>query len=184
MSLRPTPPTVHPQRGATTDGAPSAGRLSSASRQRHRRCTRWLQVRGRSLPLAAGLLAESTVWAILRRLRETPGAPILLIVRAAVSSPTATHRPPLTSPIPHQMTPALTREPLPRSAAWPVLGHLDRRIGQLPYAQIGAFFLSPGLAVCLPMLTHRPFLNWTPSLRCRWDLCFVVSGVVLRPGRM
>ncbi|WP_084377125.1 hypothetical protein [Mycolicibacterium novocastrense] len=38
-------------------------------------------VGGRSLSIAAGLLSESTAWAVLRALREMPGAPILLVAK-------------------------------------------------------------------------------------------------------
>jgi hypothetical protein len=38
-------------------------------------------VGGRSLSIAAGLLGESTVWAVLRVLRDLPGAPILLVAK-------------------------------------------------------------------------------------------------------
>ncbi|MDZ7931244.1 MAG: hypothetical protein U5N21_14820 [Rhodococcus sp. (in: high G+C Gram-positive bacteria)] len=38
---------------------------------------------GRSLSHAAGLMSESSVWAALRVLRETPGSPLLLVARGA-----------------------------------------------------------------------------------------------------
>ena len=59
-------------------------------------------VGGRSLSLAAGLLSESTVWAILRRLRETPGAPILLIAKGSglVADRYALTTPDITDPTP------------------------------------------------------------------------------------
>nr|WP_172692643.1 hypothetical protein [Mycolicibacterium sp. CBMA 213]AVN58303.1 hypothetical protein B5P44_p00008 [Mycolicibacterium sp. CBMA 213] len=37
---------------------------------------------GRSLSIAAGVISESSVWAALRLLRETPGSPVLLVRRA------------------------------------------------------------------------------------------------------
>ena len=45
---------------------------------------------GRSLSIAAGLLSESTVWAVLRTLRDMSGAPILLVNKAPASMPMAT----------------------------------------------------------------------------------------------
>ncbi|OUS97403.1 hypothetical protein [Rhodococcus sp. NCIMB 12038] len=40
-------------------------------------------VGGRSLSHAAGLMSESTVWAALRLLRDTPGSPVLRVARGA-----------------------------------------------------------------------------------------------------
>jgi hypothetical protein len=85
-------------------------------------------VGGRSLSLAAGLLSESTVWAILRRLRETPGAPILLIAKGSglVADRYALTTPDITDPTPDDPgRPAVTDV----HPAWAVLGHPHRRIG-------------------------------------------------------
>lgn len=43
-------------------------------------------VGGRSLSLAAGLLSETTVWAVLRMLREMPGSPIRLVEQGGGTS--------------------------------------------------------------------------------------------------
>ena len=110
-----------------------------------------------------------------------PAHPSCSSQRVAVSSPTATHSPRLTSPIPHQMTPADLRSPTftprGRSSATSTSHRIVaiRVIGHLP---------PPGLAVCLPRSTHRPFSNWNRITPVSVGLCFVVSGVVLRPGRM
>ena len=85
-------------------------------------------VGGRSFSLAAGLLSESTVWAILRRLRETPGAPILLIAKGSglVADRYALTTPDITDPTPDDPgRPAVTDV----HPAWAVLGHQHRRIG-------------------------------------------------------
>ncbi|PTR24228.1 hypothetical protein C8K36_108243 [Rhodococcus sp. OK519] len=42
---------------------------------------------GRSLSHAAGLMSESTVWAALRLLRDTPGSPVLRVARGAGQLP-------------------------------------------------------------------------------------------------
>ncbi|QKT09611.1 hypothetical protein [Rhodococcus sp. W8901] len=44
-------------------------------------------VGGRSLSHSAGLMSESTVWAALRLLRDTPGSPVLRIARGAGQLP-------------------------------------------------------------------------------------------------
>jgi len=36
----------------------------------------------------------------------------------------------------------------------------------------------------LPLSAHRPFSNWNRITPVSVGLCFVLSGVVLRPGRM
>lgn len=86
---------------------------------------------GRSLSHAAGLMSESTVWAALRLLRETPGSPVLRVARGTGQLP---DRYALT-------TPADTAEPdqtaidrahvEPVHQAWSVLGLRGRRLYDL-----------------------------------------------------
>jgi hypothetical protein len=85
-------------------------------------------VGGRSFSLAAGLLSESTVWAILRRLRETPGAPILLIAKGSglVADRYALTAPDITDPTPDDPGRPAVTDVHPAGA---VLGHQHRRIG-------------------------------------------------------
>jgi len=57
----------------------------------------------------------------------------------------------------------------------------------IPWVALVVLAIATGLgllAVCLPMSTHRPFSNWNRITPVSVGLCFVVSGVVLRPGRM
>lgn len=89
---------------------------------------------GRSLSHAAGLMSESTVWAALRLLRDTPGSPVLRVARGAGQLP---DRYALT-------TPAATAEPdraaiararvEPVHQAWSVLGLRCRTIYDLVHS--------------------------------------------------
>ena len=87
-------------------------------------------VGGRSLSLAAGLLSESTVWAVLRRLRDTPGAPILLIGKGTglYADRYALTTPDVTDPTPDEPGRPLVTDVHP---AWTVLGQHHRRIYEL-----------------------------------------------------
>jgi len=87
-------------------------------------------VGGRSLSLAAGLLSESTVWTTLRRLRETPGSPLLLIRKGEGPRPDqyALVTPDVTDPHPDAHgRPRVT----PVHPAWIVIGHQHRRVYEL-----------------------------------------------------
>ena len=84
-------------------------------------------VGGRSLSIAAGLLNESTVWAVLRTLRDMPGAPILLVAKGTGLN---ADRYALTTPDvcdPHPYAPA---RPAVTDVhdAWSVIGLQHRRI--------------------------------------------------------
>lgn len=92
-------------------------------------------VGGRSLSLAAGLLSESTVWTTLRRLREMPGAPILLIRKGEGPRPDqyALVTPDVTDPYPDAPgRPRVT----PVHPAWIVIGHQHRRVHELVSAGV------------------------------------------------
>lgn len=86
---------------------------------------------GRSLSHAAGLMSESTVWAALRRLRDTPGSPVLRVARGAGQLP---DRYALTAP-----AGAVTRDEValerahvePVHQAWSVLGLRGRTLYDL-----------------------------------------------------
>ena len=177
MSPRPTPPTAHTPSAAPPPRCSKRWPSQQRGRQHHRWRTRgcsWRQIAltGRRLALRVHRVGDSAPAA--RDPRRTKGA--------AVSSPTATHSPPRTSPIPHQMTPADLRSPTftppGRSSATSTVAsdsrHTRNRASSSP----------PGLAVCPPMSTHRPFSNWNRITPVSVGLCFVVSGVVLRPGGM
>ncbi|MFF7943318.1 hypothetical protein ACFZC5_26700 [Nocardia gamkensis] len=89
---------------------------------------------GRSLSLAAGHLPESTVWGVLRELRDMPGAPILrtrpgrrlTADRYALVTPHHGHR--AIHPDPAQLSRARVE---PVHPAWTVLGLHCRRIHEL-----------------------------------------------------
>ncbi|MEU6188050.1 hypothetical protein [Nocardia sp. NPDC047038] len=89
---------------------------------------------GRSLSLAAGDLPESTVWGVLREIRDMPGAPILLTRpgrrltadRYALVTPHHGHQP--IRPNPTQLSRARVE---PVHPAWTVLGLHCRRIHEL-----------------------------------------------------
>lgn len=92
-------------------------------------------VGGRSLSLAAGLLSESTVWTTLRRLREMPGSPLLLIRKGEGPLPDqyALVTPDVTDPYPNaQGRPRV----LPVHPAWIVIGHQHRRVYELVAAGV------------------------------------------------
>ena len=92
-------------------------------------------VGGRSLSLATGLLSESTVWTALRRLRETPGSPILLIRKGEGPRPDqyALVTPDVTDPYPD----APGRQHVtPVHPAWIVIGHQHRRVYELVIAGV------------------------------------------------
>lgn len=84
-------------------------------------------VGGRSLSIAAGLLAESTVWAVLRLLRDMPGAPVVLITKATGVAPDR-----------YALTTAGILDPTPWAPgrprvcevhpAWAVIGYQHRRV--------------------------------------------------------
>ncbi|WP_028478712.1 hypothetical protein [Nocardia sp. CNY236] len=89
----------------------------------------------RSLSIMAGLLSETTVAAILRQLRDTPGAPILRVRRAAGR---LADRYALTTPVNAQGKPYVVDETATRRiqvapihAAWNVLGLRGRRVFEL-----------------------------------------------------
>jgi hypothetical protein len=84
-------------------------------------------VGGRSLSIAAGLLSESTVWAVLRMLRDTPGAPILLVAKGAGLNADryGLTTPDLRDPYPDELgRPAVTDV----HDAWSVIGLQHRRV--------------------------------------------------------
>lgn len=86
---------------------------------------------GRSLSIAAGLMSESTVWAALRLLRDTPGSPILRVARGAGQLP---DRYALTTPagVSAPDTVALERAHVePVHQAWSVLGLRARTLYEL-----------------------------------------------------
>lgn len=84
-------------------------------------------VGGRSLSIAAGLLSESTVWAVLRILRDTPGAPVVLITRGTglAADRYALTTPSVVDPAPDGPGRPEVTEVHP---AWAVLGYQHRRI--------------------------------------------------------
>ncbi|WP_100475650.1 hypothetical protein [Mycobacteroides abscessus] len=84
-------------------------------------------VGGRSLSLAAGLLSESTVWAVLRLLRELEGAPIQLVEKGTgtAADTYALVTPDVVDPAPDASgRPAVDGVP----TAWSVLGWQHRRV--------------------------------------------------------
>ncbi len=96
-------------------------------------------VGGRSLSLPAGLLGESAVWSVLRRLRETPGSPLLLVRQGSGrdADTYALVTPSVTDPTPNAPgRPAVA----PIHPAWSVLGHQHRRL----YELVDAGITTPG----------------------------------------
>ena len=187
MSLRPTPPTAH-----TSAAPPPRCSKHWPSQQRQQAASStaypWLQLAADPSHWPPACSPSPPCGRFCADCARPPAHPSCSSQRAAVSSPTATHSPRLTSPIPHQMTPADLRSPTftphggfrppapsHRIVAIRVIGHLLLPPPPPP---------PPGLAVCLPMSTHRPFSNWNRITPVSVGLCFVVSGVVLRPGRM
>ncbi|MGF7123326.1 hypothetical protein [Rhodococcus sp. BE178] len=85
---------------------------------------------GRSLSHAAGLMSESTVWAALRLLRDTPGSPVLRVARGAGQLP---DRYALTTPAAAAPdSAAIERARVePVHQAWSVLGLRGRTIYHL-----------------------------------------------------
>jgi len=84
-------------------------------------------VGGRSLSIAAGLLSESTVWAVLRLLRETPGSPLLLIRKGSglVADSYALTQPSILDPAPAASGRPMVRDVHP---AWAVIGYQHGRV--------------------------------------------------------
>ena len=92
-------------------------------------------VGGRSLSLASGLLSESTVWTALRRLREMPGSPLLLVRKGEGPRPDqyALVTPDVTDPYPDAHgRPRVT----PVHPAWIIIGHQHRRVHELVLAGV------------------------------------------------
>ncbi len=90
-------------------------------------------VGGRSLSLAAGLLSESAVWSALRRLRDLPGSPLLLIRKG--SGPDADLYALVTPDLVDPRPDAPGRPTVsPVHPAWIVVGHHHRRIYELVIA--------------------------------------------------
>lgn len=87
-------------------------------------------VGGRNLSLGTGLLSEDAVWRVLRDLRDTPGAPLILTRRGVGIEPDFYA---LTSPA-GIITPEVRSQQVrvePVHDAWSVLGHHHRRIYEL-----------------------------------------------------
>lgn len=84
-------------------------------------------VGGRSLSLAAGLLSESTVWAVLRFLRDLDGSPVQLVEKG---SGTAADTYALIAPDVQDPTPDAAGRPCVDGVhpAWSVLGWQHRRV--------------------------------------------------------
>ncbi|MEE3755228.1 hypothetical protein [Mycobacterium intracellulare] len=84
-------------------------------------------VGGRSLSIAAGLLSESTVWAVLRILRDMPGAPVVLVAQGTglVADRYALTTPSIVDPAPAGPGRPEVAEVHP---AWAVLGYQHRRV--------------------------------------------------------
>ncbi|MET9029344.1 hypothetical protein ABZW96_27540 [Nocardia sp. NPDC004168] len=128
---------------------------------------------GRSLALAAGDLPESTVWGVLRELRDMPGAPILrtrtgrglAADRYALVTPHHSDQP--IRPSPTQLSRAWVE---PVHPAWSVLGLHCRRIHELvthdglttPADVFAAASVSPSAGYnALAVLTTAGLINHT-----------------------
>ena len=87
-------------------------------------------VGGRNLSLGTGLLSEDAVWRVLRDLRDTPGAPLILTRRGVGIEPDVYA---LTSPAGITTSESRARQVRvePVHDAWSVLGHHLRRIYEL-----------------------------------------------------
>lgn len=83
-------------------------------------------VGGRSLSIAAGLMSESTVWAVLRLLRDMPGSPVLLIAKGSglVADRYALTEPNVVDPAPTGVGRPVVADVHP---AWAVIGYQHRR---------------------------------------------------------
>ena len=84
-------------------------------------------VGGRSLSIAAGLLSESTVWAVLRTLRDMPGAPILLVTKGTglKADRYALTKPDIRDPHPNEPDRPMVTDV---HDAWSVIGLQHRRV--------------------------------------------------------
>lgn len=84
-------------------------------------------VGGRSLSIASGLMSESTVWAVLRLLRDMPGSPVLLVAKG---SGLTADRYALTEPGVVDPAPGGSGRPavVDVHPAWAVIGYQHRRI--------------------------------------------------------
>ena len=181
MSLRPTPPTAHTPSAAPPPRCskrwPSQQREQAASSTAYP----WLQLAADPSHWPPACSPSPPCGRFCAGCARPPAHPSCSSQRAAVSSPTATHSPRLTSPIPHQMTPADLRSPRftphGRFSATSTVASDSRHTRNRASS-------SSWLAVYLPMSTHSPFSNWNRITPVSVGLCFVVSGVVLRPGRM
>ncbi|WP_228839008.1 hypothetical protein [Nocardia amamiensis] len=128
---------------------------------------------GRSLSLTAGDLPESTVWGVLRELRDLPGAPILrtragrrlAADRYALVTPRSGHRPVRPD---HIQISRMRVEPV--HPAWTVLGLHCRRLHELitrdrlttPADVFAAAWVSPSAGYnALAILTTAGLINHT-----------------------
>ncbi len=86
-----------------------------------------VSVGGRSLSLAAGMLSESTVWAVLRLLRELDGSPVRLVEKGSGTEADsyALITPDVTDPTPDAAGRSAVEGVHP---AWSVLGWQHRRV--------------------------------------------------------
>ena len=84
-------------------------------------------VGGRSLSIAAGLLSESTVWAVLRTLRDMSGAPLLLVTKGTglKADRYALTKPDIRDPHPNEPDRPMVTDV---HDAWSVIGLQHRRV--------------------------------------------------------